>query len=867
MYNGRRFAMAFAYPLVIVSGLLGAGFLLESRAAAVPDELAQEVRTLLENHCVQCHGPSQQLNGLRLDSREGALEGGYSGPSLVLGDGGASALIRRLTSDDPGTRMPLAAPPLPTDQIEVLTRWIDQGAPWPRDATVRAGSDSVTPKKDRHWSFRPIDRPKSLPESPGHRDRSPIDSLIRNRLEQEGLAPSPMAPRETLIRRVSLDLTGLLPSVEEVEAFLADERPDAYERLVDRLLASPRYGEKWARHWLDLARYADSDGYEKDLLRPHAWRWRQWVIQALNRDRPFDEFTIEQLAGDLLPEASVEQRVATGFLRNGLKNREAGVPRDQVRFEETVDQTNTMGTVWLGLTLGCAQCHDHKYDPLSQKEYYQFLAFFNQTEGREMDAPLPGEMAPYLEELPHYRQKRKDLLDNGETPVPRLQARWEAMLQEAMEHPGRHLDWDDILRGAILNELDRAPELLRSGPAGRTWRENDRVTHYFFKYPGPEIAKDESLGEKLKELKGKLAELETSFPDVTRAYVIQAMPAATHIALRGDYRAPGVRVQPGTPAWLPSFRNGKEPPRLRLARWLVDEDNPLTARVAANRFWQELFGRGLVRTPEDYGIQGSKPSHPALLDWLASEFMRREWSRKQMLRRLVTSATYRQASRVERSLEEMDPENVLLARQSRLRLSAELIRDAALSAAGVLDSRVGGKSVRPPQPDWVSEITYGKSDWESSAGADRFRRGLYVLFKRSAPYPQMVNFDAPDASATVCRRDRSNTALQALNLLNDPVFMEAARFLAVRTLREAPPHWEDRLHHIYHLCLSREPGPAELSRFRRFLEHQRAIFQEEPESVKQLADGSGTHLNSLQVALWTTAARAVLNLDEFITRE
>ena len=859
--------MTCKYRILIVFGLLGSGFGMASPSAAVPDQLAQEVRSLLENHCVQCHGPSQQLNGLRLDSREGALEGGYSGPSLVLGNGDASALIRRLTSDDPTARMPLAAPPLHPDQIEVLARWIDQGAPWPRDATARSGSDSVSPKKDRHWSFRPIARTEPQPEKAGSWDRSPVDSFIRNRLEQEGLVPSSKASKKTLIRRVSLDLTGLLPSVEEVEDFLADERPDAYERLVDRLLASPRYGEKWARHWLDLARYADSDGYEKDLLRPHAWRWRQWVIQALNRDLPFDEFTLEQLAGDLLPKASVEQRVATGFLRSGLKNREAGVPRGQVRFEETVDQTNTMGTVWLGLTLGCAQCHDHKYDPLSQKEYYQFLAFFNQIQNREMDAPLAGEMEPYLAEFPRYRQKRIELLEHGEISIPRLQARWETMLLEATEHPGKHLDWDDILRGAILNELDRAIELFRSGPAKRTWRENDRVTHYFFKYPGPEIAKDEALSEKLKALKGKLAELETSFPDVTRAYVIQDMQAATHIALRGDYRAPGVQVQPGTPAWLPSFLNGQEPPRLRLARWLVDEDNPLTARVAANRFWQELFGRGLVRTPEDYGIQGSKPSHPALLDWLASEFMRQEWSRKRMLRRLVTSATYRQASRVERNLEEMDPENVLLARQSRLRLSAELIRDAALSAAGVLDSRVGGKSVRPPQPDWVSEITYGTSDWESSSGADRFRRGLYVLFKRSAPYPQMVNFDAPDASATVCRRDRSNTALQALNLLNDPVFMEAARFLAVRTLREAPPRWEDRLQHIYHLCLSREPGPTELSRFRRFFEHQRGIFQEEPKSVKDLAAGSGSDLDALQVALWTTAARAVLNLDEFITRE
>ena len=859
--------MVFKSCILIVFGLLGFGFGAESRSAAVPDPLAQEVRTLFENHCIQCHGPSQQLNGLRLDSREGALEGGYSGPSLVLGDGGGSTLIRRLTSDDPSTRMPLAAPPLRPDQIEVLTRWIDQGAPWPRDMTVRTGADSTSSKQVRHWSFRPIDRPESLPEATGPWDRSPLDSLIRNRLEQEGLAPSPMAPKETLIRRVSLDLTGLLPSVEEVEAFLRDDRPDAYERLVDRLLASPRYGEKWARHWLDLARYADSDGYEKDLLRPHAWRWRQWVVQALNLDLPFDRFTIEQLAGDLLPGASLEPRVATGFLRSGLKNREAGVPRGQVRFEETVDQTNTMGSVWLGLTLGCAQCHDHKYDPLSQMEYYQFLAFFNQTQGREMDAPLAGETEPYLEEFPRYRQKRRELLDNGEISVPRLQARWEAMLLEAMEHPGRHLDWDDILRGAILSELDRAPELLRSGPAGRTWRENDRVTHYFFKFSGPENAKDEALSEKLKDLKGKLAELEGSFPDVTRADVVQAMPAATHIALRGDYRVPGVEVRPGTPGWLPPLPNGEEPPRLRLARWLVDKNNPLTARVAANRFWQELFGRGLVRTPEDFGTRGSKPSHPDLLDWMASEFMHRDWSRKQMLRRLVTSATYRQASRVDRRLEEMDPENVLLARQNRLRLSAELIRDAALRAGGVLDSRIGGKSVRPAQPDWIATITYGKSGWEPSSGADRFRRGLYVLFRRSAPYPQMVNFDAPDASAATCRRERSNTPLQALNLLNDPVFMEAARFLAQRTLREAPPRWEERLDHIYHLCLSRDPTPGERRLFRRFLVRQRAILQEEPESVKQLANGAGSDLEPLLAATWTAAARAVLNLDEFITRE
>ncbi len=857
--------------LLLVLLLLGLGLGRMVSVSATPvgeqGDSGPTAASILNTHCVSCHGPSQQLSGLRLDARSSLLEGGYSGPAIIPGNSNDSALVHRLISEREGYRMPMGAPPLTGLQIDTLRTWIDRGAPWQEEASVPAKADAPSAEGQEHWSFQPVVRPAIPPLRNRSWARSPIDAFVLSRLEAEGISPSREASKEALFRRVNLDLTGLLPTRQEQNIFLLDNRPDAYEDVVDRLLASPHYGEKWARYWLDLARYADSDGYEKDLLRPHAWRWRQWVIDALNRDLPYDRFTIEQIGGDLLPDASQEQKVATGFLRSGLLNREAGVPRGQVRFEEVVDQTNTVATVWLGLTMGCAQCHDHKYDPTSQKQYYQFLAFFNEAEGREMDAPLPGDMGPYLKNLPGYREERRKLLENDQISVSRLQARWEAMLIEADEHPGKHLDWDDILRGVVLGELDRAMKLLRMGPADRSWRENDLVTSFFFRFPGPENAKDEALTERLKELGKKLEELDESFPDLSRAYVVQATPAQTHLALRGNYRSPGVVVRPATPDWLPPLEETGDPARLRLARWLVRKDHPLTARVAANRIWQELLGRGLVITSEDFGTQGERPSHPGILDWLATEFMARGWSQKQLIRMIVTSATYRQSSRARLELEEKDPENALLARQNRLRLSAELIRDAALRVSGLLDTRIGGRSIRPTQPEWVSKLTYGKNAWQESQGRDRYRRGLYVLFKRSAPYPQMLNFDAPDSSISVCRRERSNTVLQALNLLNDPVFMECARSLAIRILQEAPSTWEGRLDHAYRLCLGRLPSSRERERFRQFFTRQKEILEGEPESVQQLTSGAVLEFQPLQVASWVAAGRAILNLDEFITRE
>ena len=855
--------------LLFVLLLLGPGLGVMASATAVEEQgdSSPTAASILNTHCVGCHGPAQQLSGLRLDARSSLLEGGYSGPAIIPGNGNDSALVHRLISERESYRMPMGAPPLTGLQIDTLRTWIDRGAPWQEEASALAEADAPSAEGQEHWSFQPVVRPAIPPLRNRSWARSPIDAFVLSRLEAEGISPSREASQEALFRRVHLDLTGLLPNRQEQNAFFLDNRPDAYERLVDRLLASPHYGEKWARYWLDLARYADSDGYEKDLLRPHAWRWRQWVIDALNRDLPYDRFTLEQIGGDLLPDASQEQKVATGFLRSGLLNREAGVPRGEVRFEEVLDQTNTVATVWLGLTMGCAQCHDHKYDPTSQEEYYQLLAFFNEAEGREIDAPLPGDMGPYLKNLPGYREERRKLLESDQISVSRLQERWEAMLIEADEHPGRHLDWDDILRGVILGELDRAMKLLRMDPTDRSWRQNDLITSFFFRFPGPENAKDESLTKRLKELGKKLEVLVDSFPDLSRASVVQAKPTQTHLALRGNYRSPGVVVHPATPDWLPPLEATEEPARLRLARWLVRKDHPLTARVAVNRIWQELLGRGLVITSEDFGIQGERPTHPGILDWLATEFMARGWSQKQLIRMIVTSATYRQSSRSRPELEEKDPENALLARQNRLRLSAELIRDAALRVSGLLDTRIGGRSIRPAQPEWVSKLTYGKNAWQESQGRDRYRRGLYVLFKRSAPYPQMLNFDAPDSSISVCRRERSNTALQALNLLNDPVFMECARSLALRILQEAPASWEGRLDHAYRLCLGRPPSSQELERFRQFFTRQNEILDGEPESVQQLTSGAVLEFQPLQVATWVAAGRAILNLDEFITRE
>jgi hypothetical protein len=831
-------------------------------ASAQTVDFTRDVEPIFHERCYMCHGPSLQTNGLRLDRKDAALKGGYSGPAVVPGDSAASKLIERVSSDKEGFRMPSVGPSLSANQIAVLKAWIDAGADWPERAVAPTPSEE---SQQTHWSFRPVRRP-ALPEV--HNTswvRNPIDRFVLAELEAEGVEPSAEAGKITLVRRLYWDLIGLPPTPEEVDAFLADSRPHAYEELVERLLASPHYGERQAIPWLDAARYADSDGYERDPQRPYAWRWRDWVIEALNDDMPFDRFTVEQIAGDLLPNASVEQRVATGFLRNGIKNREAGVKNEEKRFEETIDRISTIGTVWLGLTVGCAQCHDHKFDPLSQKEFYQLYAIFNNTVERDIEAPEPGQLGPYLRAYPQYRAKREKIL--AENGIPELQAEWQRQIRKAMDDPGIHTDWD-FNTTEWRAAHDRPDWKMRARAEELTQIERDEIGDWFLAHPGPDFEKDEALKEKIKKVREQLEALEKALPEVAQAYTMieRDTPEPAHIALRGDWRSPGVEVHGAPPAVLNEFHPGEKPVRLAFAQWLVSKDNPLTARVNVNRLWQEVFGRGIVRTADDFGTQGEKPSHPELLDWLASEFADSGWSRKHMIRLMVTSATYRQASGARPELAERDPENKWLSRQNRLRLPAELIRDNALAVSGLLYPEVGGKSVRPPQPEGVGELMYSKKPWVEDTGPERYRRGLYILFQRTSPYPMLVNFDAPTTLVTAVRRERSNTPLQALNLLNDPVFVEAAQALAVRTLREADG-FGDRLERVFRLCLSRAPTAAEKDRLTTFFGREREVVRQEVGAAGKIAPFVPAGEDAVDVAAWTGLARGVMNLDEFITRE
>jgi len=827
-------------------------------------DFLRDVQPIFDSRCQACHGAQQQMGGLRLDSGDAALKGATDGPVISPGKSADSRLIERVSSSKKGFAMPPVGEPLTADQIAKLRAWIDEGAHVPAVSPAAAGSNP----RSRHWAFQPVTRP-DIPRVRNQTSvRNPIDRFIVARLESEGYAPSPEADRVTLIRRVSLDLIGLPPSPEEVAAFVNDDQPDAYDRVVDRLLASPHYGEKWARYWLDLARYGDSDGYERDPARPYAWRYRNWVIDALNRDMPYDRFTIEQIAGDLLPGATVDQKVATGFQRNTFTNREAGVDRAEDRFEQLINRTNTVGTVWLGLTVGCAQCHNHKFDPISQREYYQMMAFWTPVEEQNIDAPLPGETGPYLRALPEYQRKRDELL--SQYHIPEMAAAWEAKLREAHVHAGKDVEWDFAMT-EFRAGYDYWQKIINSDAAHRTKRLQDSFVDYFvMRGQTPDIDKDKAAKDKLNEAREKLEALEATLPPYAQAPIMQEMtnPPETHIATGGDFRVPGDKVTPGTLAVLPPLNIDNTPPRLALARWIASPENPLTARVMVNRIWQELFGRGLVRTSEDFGAQGEKPSHPELLDWLASEFMDRGWSMKSMVRRIVLSGTYRQSSKTRQDLEAKDPDNVLLARQSRVRLSAELIRDEALSASGLLDPAIGGPGIRPPQPAGVSEITYGGGlKWKESQGADRYRRGLYIHFQRTSPYPELVNFDAPDSRLSCTRRRRSNTPLQALNLLNDPAFFEAAQGLAVRTLNEAPADFRDRLAYAFELALSRKPNARELADLAKYFGEQKALFEKDEKSMALVAPYVPDGMSRLDMAAWVGLSRVLMNLDEFISRE
>jgi hypothetical protein len=824
---------------------------------------SKDVEPILKRKCVMCHNEKLKQNGLRLDDPEAALAGGYSGPVILPGQSAKSKLIERVTSTKKDFMMPPAGAPLTPAEVNILRSWIDAGADWPRGAATAAAKK----QQPSHWSFQPIRRP----EIPAVRNRAwtrnAIDSFILARLEAEGIDPSPEASKTALARRLSLDLTGLPPSPGQVRSFLNDNRPNAYETYVDSLLASPHFGEKWARLWLDLAHYADSDGYEKDQVRAYAWRWRNWVIDAFNGDMPFDRFTIEQIAGDLLPAPTVEQRVATGFHRNTLTNREAGVDRAEARFEQMVSRTSTVGTVWLGLTVGCAQCHDHKYDPISQKDFYSLYAFFNGTDERDIPAPLAGEFGPWMRARPEYLAEREHLYMVYN--VPALQQEWEQRIRRAMDKPGEDLEWDFWVV-SMRAMLDGADRILRTPREQRDEDDAERLTQYFIGNPGPTRGRDIDELNCLRELRRRLGALESRTPKLTRAMTIVEDPQAppTHVAVRGDYRLKGLRVEPAPPSILPPLPAGAKADRLALARWLVSRDNPLTARVTVNRFWQELFGRGIVRTSEDFGTQGEAPSHPELLDWLAADFMDCGWSVKHLLRTIVMSATYRQSSVVRKDVAEKDPENALLSRQSRLRMPAEQIRDAALAAGGLLNTAIGGPSARPPQPAGVAELGYANSvKWTDDEGPARYRRGLYIHFQRTTPYPMLMNFDAPDSNVACSRRRRSNSPLQALNLLNDPVFFEAAQALALRTLRESPPQIEARLDYAFQLALGRAPTARERERLLRLFDEQAKAAERDEKLARALAPLAPEGNKLAETAAWVMVSRVLLNTDEFITRE
>ena len=993
--------------------------------AADPEKIdySRDIRPLLSNHCFQCHGPGgKPKGGLRLDLREDALRELKSGArALVPGNPAKSELVRRILSADPDEQMPPAETrkPLKAAEKELLKRWIAEGAEY-----------------GAHWAFVPPRRVEPPAVKNAAWPRNPVDRFILARLEREGLAPSPEADKVTLLRRATLDLTGLPPTPAEVDAFLADPSRDAYEKQIDRLLASPAYGERMATQWLDAARYADTNGYQVDSVRT-MWPWRDWVIRAFNENLPFDRFTTEQLAGDLLPGATVQQQVATGFNRNHRINEEGGAIDAEFRVEYVVDRVETTATVWLALTLGCARCHDHKYDPVSQKEFYRFFAFFNNLPEAGVAGGNPdpvvkvptAEQQKKLDELAAEIQGHEARMTAANPEVDAAQAAWEKSLAErgvdkwevllplapkskggatlqvlddksvlasgtnpetetytleaetplksvtairleALPHeslpaqgPGRagngnivlseihvaagtakpkikaaqadHSQQDygvdgsfdgkpktgwalhphfgkpheatfelsaplqgDALRLTVTLDFQHGSQhqlgrfrlaatdaknplgvqgipgairaILKVAPEARSEKQKADLRSHYRSAVSPAL---KAVSDRLAALRKERSDLEKSVP-AGMVMRDMAKPRDTFVLKRGLYDQPGEKVTAGVPAALPPLPEGAAADRLGLAKWLLDPSHPLTSRVAVNRFWQMLFGTGLVRTIENLGSQAEWPSHPELFDWLATEFIRTKWDMKALLKLVMTSATYRQSSRVTPALLAKDPENRLLARAPRLRLPAEFLRDQALAASGLLARKIGGPSVKPYQPAGLwEEMAYGPgvNVYTPDKGESLFRRSMYTFWRRTVPPPGMTTFDAPSREVCTVNRSRTNTPLQALALLNEPIYVEASRHLAQRALKEAGPTPEERLTHLFRLVLARKPSPAELKVLRGGVDRHLAEFASKPDAAKKLIgvgeSARDEKLDPAQLAAYAAQAAVLLNLDEAVTRE
>jgi hypothetical protein len=1025
-------------------------------AAAAPD-YEKEVLPILKQHCYSCHDGRKQTATLRLDLRARAFKGGESGDAgIVPGKPGESSLIQRVASTDPDVRMPPEGKGLTPKEIQTLKEWVEAGAAWP-DAL--AGDEKAALK---HWAFHPPVRPEVPADATGW-SKNPIDNFVLARLAKEGLKPSPEADKSTLLRRLSLDLIGLPPTLEELDAFLADERPDAYSRQVERLLSSPHYGERWGRIWLDAARYADSDGFEKDKPR-FVWFYRDWVVNALNRDLPYDQFVTDQLAGDLLPDATQDQIVATGFLRNSMINEEGGIDPEQFRMEAMFDRMDAIGKSILGLTIQCAQCHDHKYDPITQADYYRLFAFLNNsTEGSravytppqlekraeilrktsEIESNLKH-LAPDWQErlaaweasLPaqpkwttarpdidtsggqkHYLLEDGSILGQGYAPtkwtsdfaatiadVPEINAVRLELLNDPnlpMGGPGRSVSglcalteftvdvlgpepgaksakvkFTKVLADANPAEVELDPMFADktnkrrvTGPAsyaidgdsltawgidvgpGRSnvprtavfipekpianasgtkitfhlmqnhggWNSDDNQNNNLGRFrlsvtgdmiPGDSIlptavvevlktpAAERSPAQvdvlfnhwrtTIPEFKPQNDEIEAlwkSHPQPSSQLVLRerSEPRVTHMLKRGDFLKPADAVSPGVPAFLTSATAVPGSDRLALARWIVDRKHPTTARSIVNRIWQSDFGIGLVATSEDFGVQSEAPSHPELLDWLAVELMEPSdkseaaapWSLKHLHRLIVHSATYRQSSKVSPELAARDPYNRLLARGARFRVDAELVRDIALAASGLLNRETGGRPVHPPLPDFMLQppVSYGPKTWKEDKDSQRYRRALYTFRFRSIPYPVLQAFDAPNGDFSCVRRARSNTPLQALMTLNEPIFMECARGMAL-SMASTPGDDEHRINVAFRRCTSRAPTPRERSVLVDLLQSEKQRFSgDEMGALETLANDPGqppelpSGVKTAEAAAWTAVCRVLLNLDETITRE